>query len=87
MTQHDKLLALAAASGLVLGLAACDDKPADGAKGADDKASAADDKKGDANCCVGKNDCKGKGGCKTDDHACAGKNDCKGKGGCKHREC
>jgi hypothetical protein len=32
--------------------------------------------------CAGKNDCKGIGGCKTDDHACKFKNDCKGKGGC-----
>jgi hypothetical protein len=33
--------------------------------------------------CKGKNDCKGKGGCKTDKHDCKGKNDCKGQGGCK----
>jgi hypothetical protein len=34
-------------------------------------------------CCMGKNDCKGKGGCAVaESHACAGQNDCKGKGGC-----
>ncbi len=32
--------------------------------------------------CAGKNDCKGIGGCKTEDHACKFKNSCKGKGGC-----
>ena len=32
--------------------------------------------------CAGTNDCKGLGGCKTDDHACKFKNACKGKGGC-----
>jgi hypothetical protein len=32
--------------------------------------------------CSGQNDCKGLGGCKTEDHACKFKNDCKGKGGC-----
>jgi hypothetical protein len=32
---------------------------------------------------MGKNDCKGKGGCAVaESNACAGKNDCKGKGGC-----
>lgn len=31
--------------------------------------------------CNGKNECKGMGGCKTNDHACAGKNGCKGLGG------
>jgi hypothetical protein len=36
--------------------------------------------------CAGKNDCKGLGGCKTDDHACKFKNDCKGKGGCSITE-
>ena len=32
--------------------------------------------------CAGTNDCKGIGGCKTDDHACKFLNACKGKGGC-----
>ena len=48
---------------------------------ADDKPAAAKDAAKD-HACAGKNDCKGKGGCKTADHECAGKNDCKGKGGC-----
>ena len=33
-------------------------------------------------CCKGLNECKGKGGCKTDEHDCAGKNERKGHGGC-----
>ena len=32
---------------------------------------------------AGKNECKGKGGCKSGDNGCKGKNSCKGKGGCK----
>jgi hypothetical protein len=37
----------------------------------------------DKDCCMGKNDCKGKGGCAVpESNSCAGKNDCKGKGGC-----
>jgi hypothetical protein len=37
---------------------------------------------GDMHTGKGKNECKGKGGCKTAEHDCAGKNACKGKGGC-----
>jgi hypothetical protein len=37
-----------------------------------------------AACCKGMNECKGKGGCRTDANDCAGKNECKGKGGCNH---
>ena len=33
--------------------------------------------------CKGLNDCKGRGGCKTDLNTCRGKNECKGRGGCK----
>ena len=34
-------------------------------------------------CCMGKNACKGKGGCAVpESHACRGQNECKGKGGC-----
>ncbi len=33
--------------------------------------------------CRGLNDCKGRGGCKTDLNTCRGKNECKGRGGCK----
>lgn len=36
----------------------------------------------DTHCCMGKNSCKGKGGCKRGDKGCKGKNTCKGKGGC-----
>jgi hypothetical protein len=37
----------------------------------------------DKECCMGLNDCKGKGGCAVpESNSCAGKNDCKGKGGC-----
>ncbi len=36
--------------------------------------------------CAGQNDCKGIGGCKTDDHVCKFKNSCKGKGGCSITE-
>jgi hypothetical protein len=36
--------------------------------------------------CAGKNDCKGIGGCKTDEHGCKFKNSCKGKGGCSISE-
>jgi len=38
-------------------------------------------------CCAGKNDCKGLGGCKTNNNACMGKNSCKGKGGCAMGRC
>jgi hypothetical protein len=30
--------------------------------------------------CLGINECKGKGSCKTADNGCAGSNECKGKG-------
>ncbi len=34
-------------------------------------------------CCMGLNDCKGKGGCAVpESHACRGQNACKGQGGC-----
>lgn len=37
----------------------------------------------DKACCMGLNECKGKGGCAVpESNACAGKNECKGKGGC-----
>jgi len=40
------------------------------------------DDKDDKHSCKGKNDGKGKGGCKSSDNGCKGKNSCKGKGGC-----
>lgn len=37
----------------------------------------------DKECCMGKNECKGKGGCAVpESHGCAGKNECRGQGGC-----
>ncbi|MCH2108168.1 MAG: hypothetical protein MK135_02475 [Polyangiaceae bacterium] len=37
----------------------------------------------DKECCMGKNDCKGQGGCAVPEgNDCAGKNECKGQGGC-----
>lgn len=67
--------ALAAAAGL--SLAGCDrDTERPEAKPASAPAGAKE-------CCLGRNECKGKGGCAVPDkHACAGKNDCKGQGGC-----
>lgn len=38
-------------------------------------------------CCKGRNECKAKGNCKTEDNDCKGKNQCKGKGGCKAADC
>lgn len=38
-------------------------------------------------CCKGMNECKGQGGCKTDQHDCMGKNDCMSLGGCKTGNC
>jgi hypothetical protein len=46
------------------------------------------EEKSDPNCCAGKNECKGLGGCAiAGANDCAGKNECKGKGGCKTRAC
>jgi hypothetical protein len=64
--------------------------PADENAATVDEAGAAAEPSGDTaeaaagskECCKGMNECKGKGGCKTDKHGCKGKNDCKGKGGC-----
>jgi hypothetical protein len=36
--------------------------------------------------CMGVNDCKGKGGCKSATNDCKGKNECKGKGMMKMSE-
>jgi hypothetical protein len=33
--------------------------------------------------CKGLNDCKGRGGCKTELNSCRGQNECKGRGGCR----
>ena len=72
----------AAAAGL--SLMGCPDKQAEENAGATSdagqKVTAADG--ADKECCFAKNECKGRGGCKTADNDCAGKNECKGKGGC-----
>jgi len=72
---------LAAATGLLL--AGCPDKksPEEGSSQAAEQPAA--NTPSDKECCMGKNDCKGKGGCAVpESNDCAGKNDCKGKGGC-----
>jgi hypothetical protein len=84
--QMGKALAFTAVGGLVAGLSACGpDKPADAAPAPSGEASAAP--AAAKECCKGKNDCKQKGGCKTDANECKGKNECKQKGGCKSGEC
>lgn len=76
-------MAHAAAMGLLL--SACNKKPepepvqSGATAGTDTVAAAASAKE----CCFGKNDCKGKGGCAVpESNSCMGKNECKGKGGC-----
>lgn len=84
-------LAHAAALGLLM--AACEDKPKTDAEpvsasAAADTAMPAHTGGADKDCCVSKNECKGKGGCAVpESHACQGKNECKGKGGCHMRDC
>lgn len=91
-------LAAAAIAGLTSGLAACGGgadvkKEGPAPSGTTPGAAAtpamtaagADAKKAD--CCAGKNECKGKGGCKTDKNDCKFKNECKGQGGCPMRGC
>ena len=77
-----KSIVSAASAGLMLGaLSGCAEQqqkpaaaaPAGGGEPVAESAKA---------CCKGLNECKGKGGCRTDANDCAGKNDCKGKGGC-----
>jgi hypothetical protein len=35
-------------------------------------------------CCMGLNECRGKGGCAVpESHACAAQNECRGRGGCR----
>ena len=89
-----KSMLAAASTGLLLGaVAACGgsappveapaaDAPAAEAPAAEAPADMAAAAEGKA-CCKTLNECKGKGGCKTDTNDCAGKNECKGKGGCK----
>jgi hypothetical protein len=78
--------AAAAAAGLLL--TGCPDSSSPEGSGHEDHhdapAKAASAQPGaDKECCMGLNDCKGKGGCAVpESNACAGKNECKGKGGC-----
>lgn len=91
MTMDPRTLALSAVSGLVFG---CSEdgraketskvNPTHAAVGDMTATPTASAKK---DCCSGKNDCKGKGGCRTASNECAGKNECKGKGGCSMRKC
>jgi hypothetical protein len=41
-----------------------------------------DDTQCEGHACKGRNDCRGKGGCKTGDQGCSGRNSCASKGGC-----
>ena len=89
----ERLLTWAIAGGILAGTSGCEAK-AGGAASAEPTtaskttaAAAASGSGGAKDCCVGKNECKGKGGCKTDKNECSGKNECKGKGGCRHRDC
>lgn len=77
--------AAAAAAGLLLtGCPESSPKEGPDSKaGKDPGAAKAGEAKGDKECCMGLNECKGKGGCAVpESNACAGKNECKGKGGC-----
>jgi len=83
-----KTLAVTAAGGLIAGLVGCGETPAPEVPDAEEAATdAASDAAGEADCCKGKNECSGKGNCKTDSNDCAGKNECKGQGGCKPADC
>jgi hypothetical protein len=47
------------------------------------ESAAVSGEKTEKKCCMGINECKGKGGCAVpESHSCAGKNECKGQGGC-----
>jgi hypothetical protein len=86
LDSNRRALALAAAAGLGIGLQGCKSNSpgGDGATPSSVQAPAnvAAEQK-DKDCCIGKNECKGKGGCAVpESHSCAGKNECKGKGGC-----
>jgi hypothetical protein len=76
-----KTIATAASTGLMLGALGCgSNSPTPETPAAGDPAAAA---AGAKECCTGKNECSGKGGCAVEGaHDCAGKNECKGKGGC-----
>lgn len=79
----NKTLLAAAISGIMFGASGL--AQAHEAKGAGFSADDIQQLDGDASkhTCKGQNDCKAKGGCKTDKNACKGENACKGQGGCK----
>ncbi len=74
--KHRHLIA-AAVAGILLGVSGCNDSRDANAPGA---TPVPDTVKHD---CLGHNDCKGQGGCKSDTTTCKGQNACKGQGGCK----
>ena len=81
-----KIAHLSAAAAAGLALLGCDRAPVQKEKDAHantaEKVAPLTTKDGKA-CCMGLNECKGKGGCAVpESNACAGKNECKGKGGC-----
>lgn len=79
-----RAFALSAAAGLAVA-AACKDRAPPGGEpgGASAAVSAGLLAAADKACCMGLNECKGKGGCAVPGkNDCAGKNECKGKGGC-----
>lgn len=86
-----KTVALTAVSGLVFGLGGCGEKKEAAAPDGESTATPADTaapagESGAKACCKGNNECKAKGGCKTEKNECKGMNECKGAGGCKTRE-
>jgi hypothetical protein len=71
----------AAAAGL--SLMGCPDKDQGNDEEGTKVQAASKEETKDKACCMGLNECKGKGGCQVpESNACAGKNECKGKGGC-----
>jgi len=82
-----KSIAQAASAGLMLGAmtAACGGTappPTAPTASAEPEAVLPGAGAGAKECCKGKNECKGQGGCKTATNECAGLNECKLKGGC-----
>lgn len=79
-----KSLAMTAVTGMLAGaLAACggNTPEAKDPSATDPSTNAAPPATEEKSCCSGKNECKGKSGCKAGDNAsCAGQNECKGKG-------
>lgn len=86
MAKISKALAFTAVGGILAGLSGCANEaqqPGAAAPGATPAAAPA----GAKHCCApGKNECSGKGNCKTADNACGGQNKCKGKGGCAPKD-